>query len=61
MYTGKIEQQNVTRQAQNSLSDTLILEPIQLIIQEEQVYQEVKNRIVIYKKDKHTHASKELF
>lgn len=46
---------------QNALSDTLILEPIQLIIQEEQVYQEVKNRIVIYKKDKHTHASKELF
>lgn len=46
---------------QNALSDTLILEPIQLIIQEEQVSQEVKNRIVIYKKDKHTHASEELF
>lgn len=61
MYTGKIEPQNVTRQVQNALSDTLILEPIQLIIPEYEVSQEVKNRIVIYKKDKHTHASEELF
>lgn len=59
MYTGKIEQQNVTRQAQNSLSDTLILEPIQLIIQEKQVSQEV-NKIKVLKKDKKSN-SEELF
>lgn len=59
MYIGKIEQQNVTRQAQNSLSDTLILEPIQLIIQEKQVSQEV-NKIKVLKKDKKSN-SEELF
>lgn len=59
MYTGKIEQQNVTRQAQNSLSDTLILEPIQLIIQEKQVSQEV-NKIKVLKKYKKSN-SEELF
>lgn len=59
MYTGKIEQQNVTRQAQNSLSDTLILEPIQLIIQEKQVSQEV-NKIKVLKKDKKSN-NEELF
>lgn len=59
MYTGKIEQQNVTRQTQNSLSDTLILEPIQLIIQEKQMSQEV-NKIKVLKKDKKSN-SEELF
>lgn len=56
----KLEPQNVTRQVQNSLSDTLFIPNIQLIIPEEQVNQ-TADKIKIFKKDKTTHNSEELF
>lgn len=55
----KLEPNNI-QLLQNSLSDTLSIPNIQLIIPEEQVNQ-TADKIKIFKKDKTTHNSEELF
>lgn len=55
----KLEPDNI-QLVQNSLSDTLFIPDIQLIIPEEQVTK-TADKIKIFKKDKVTHSSEELF